>query len=151
MRELRRGGFVIFIRRAAVLPGSSDSKGSGEWWKNCVATQQLAPLAQAQAKAIGHALPATLAHPALSTFAEGDTAIFRPEGDNKFHLVATLTPGQWRWIGLQSVSEFHIAAASPSLPAPRPVINPAKVLKGIALINALKKGATHLHAPWFGH
>jgi phosphohistidine phosphatase SixA len=221
VRELRRGGFVLFVRHAAVLPDSSDSKTGNAWWKNCGTTQPLAPQADAQAKAIGraltaqrvpvdavltsefcraaetgsllglgtprkiealndasafasqkrsraehaaalrtsltafpapntnrvlvgHALPAEVAHPALSTLAEGETAIFRPEGGGKFHLVATLTPGQWQWIARQTVTEAE-ARATTYAPPPAPLIDPGKELKGLAIVAALRKGGYNLY------
>lgn len=221
VRELRGGGFVLFIRHGPVVPGSVDAKVADEWWKNCRATQPLAPTADAPVKAIsralvahrvsidavqtsefcraadtglllglnaprkidalndasafgsqkrtaadhgtalraslaafpapntnrilvGHAVPAELAHPVLSTLAEAETAIFRPEGGGKFHLVATLTPGQWQWIGRQTVSDTEPRATA-VIPPPAPLIDPAKELKGLAIVAALRKGGYNLY------
>jgi phosphohistidine phosphatase SixA len=221
VRELRRGGFVMFVRHAAVVPGSSDTKTAPEWWKNCSATQPLAPQADAPVKAIGraltaqrvsidavltsefcraadtglllglgvprkiealndasaflsqkrsrtehtgalrtnlaafpapntnrilvgHAVPAEVAHPVLSTLGEAETAIFRPEGAGKFHLVATLTPGQWQWIGRQTVTDVDTRVTTYA-PPPPPLIDPANELKGLAVVAALRKGGYNLY------
>jgi phosphohistidine phosphatase SixA len=221
VRELRRGGFVLFVRHAAVLPGSSDTKTIADWWKNCSATQPLSPQADIQVKAIaraltaqrvsidavltsefcravdtgsllglgtprkiealndasafasqkrshaeqaaalraglaafpapnanrilvGHAVPADVAHPVLSVLAESETAIFRPEGGGKFHLVATLTPGQWQWIGRQAVAEAE-ARGTAYAPPPAPLIDPGKELKGLAIVAALRRGGYNLY------
>ncbi len=224
VREMRKGGFVLFVHHGVVLPGT-DVKGKGEWWKNCPTTQRLAPQALPQAQAIGmalnrqhilietvqtseycrtidtgvfigltapqqidalnplpvflahrksavdlagglqtllatpltpgrnrilvgHATSGGLVHPALSSLQEGQTAIFRPEGNNKFHHVATLTPGQWQWIGHLNIGDApHVAGAAPVVPPPPPppLIDPAKELKGVALVNALRKGGFNLY------
>ncbi len=227
IRELRKGGFILFVHHGAVLPGSVDRQGKGEWWKDCTATQRLAPQANPQAQAIGialnrqhilidmvqtseycravdtgvflgltapqplpaldalpafvaqkktaadlakglqallsapvtpgrnrilvgHAAPANTVHPALSGLGEGQTAIFRPEGNGHFHLVAVLSPGQWQAIGRTLVIDgpAQVAGAIPvqAPPPPQPpLIDPAKELKGVALIKALRAGGYNLY------
>ena len=231
IRELRRGGYVLFIRHGQVQPGSIDLRGPGEWWKNCATSQRLAPSALPQAQAIGaalrnqripfdevlasefcraydtgifigiaapqrtpalnagtafesqkktpavqsaallqllsapvaagknrlligHTLPATAVHPILSILTETQTAIFKPEGNNRFQFVTTLTPGQWQWLGKQVITDQPVVAvaalqtapqALPPAPQPQPVINPANELKGTTLLNALRKGGYNLY------
>jgi broad specificity phosphatase PhoE len=227
IRELRRGGYVLYLRHGTVNPGSTDTRGTGEWWKNCATTQRLAPQSFPQAQAVGqalarqrilmdevltsefcraydtavllgnqapkqtaalnaftafesqkkslsdlasgiqqllstpvalagrnrllvgHTLPATIVHPVLSTLGDGQTAIFRPEGNNRFHLVAVLSPGQWQSIGKLAVVDTPTApqvtiAPPPSVPQP-PVIDPAKEIKGAALLKALRQGGYNLY------
>jgi len=229
IRELRRGGYVLFIRHGLVQSGSIDVRGAGEWWKNCAATQRLGPSALPQAQAIGaalrsqgiafdevlasefcraqdtgafigvaapkptaalnantafesqkktaaeqstgllqllsaplptgknrlligHTVPATAVHPVLSILTETQTAIFKPEGNGRFLFVTTLTPGQWQWLGKQVVADQAIAplnapaaVAKPLPPPAPPIINPAHELKGIALVQALRKGGYNLY------
>jgi phosphohistidine phosphatase SixA len=231
VRDLWRGGYVIYMRHGTVLPGTTDARGAGEWWKNCATTQRLAPNAMAQAQAVGqalrrqninisdvqtsefcraydtavflgltppqrnaflnaltayesqkrtisqlaasvatllasapvmpqnrlfvgHALPPSIVHPALSILQEGHTAVFKPDGRGSFHLVAALSPGQWQWIGKQMVVSLPIAQAAPQVvqpgaainqPAQPPVIDPAKELKGAPLLVALKRGGYNLY------
>ena len=233
IRELRRGGYVLFIRHGQVQPGSIDVRGAGEWWKNCATSQRLAPSALPQAQAIGaalrsqrilfdevlasefcraydtgifigiaapqrtpalnagtafesqkktpaeqsavllqllsapvatgknrlligHTLPATAVHPILSILTETQTAIFKPEGNNRFQFVTTLTPGQWQWLGKQVITDQPVVAtlqtASQTAPQaaqpvtqPQPVINPANELKGAALLKALRNGGYNLY------
>ncbi|HEX4859321.1 MAG TPA: histidine phosphatase family protein [Usitatibacteraceae bacterium] len=226
VRELRNGGYVLYLRHGAVLPGSQDQRGAGAWWKNCSGTQRLAPEALPRARAIGealqrqriivtevfssefcraidtaihlglsaathsaalndastlgpggytqlasgiqellsrpmtprtnrilvgHALPPTLVHPALSTLPEGHSALFKAEGSGRFHFITALSPGQWQWIGRQLVSDAPTAAAAVIAPAaavsppPPPVIDASKELKGMALIQALRKGGMNLY------
>jgi broad specificity phosphatase PhoE len=56
VRELRNGGYVLYVRHGAVLPGTVDKIGAGEWWKDCLNTQRLGPLALAQMRAVAEAL-----------------------------------------------------------------------------------------------
>jgi phosphohistidine phosphatase SixA len=235
IRELRRGGYNIYLRHGSVIPNTVDQQSTGEWWKNCATTQRLTPQAMPQAQLValallsqrvqvdeiltsefcraadtalflgivapkkvaalndyaatasvtpnkripitdwakplvsllatlptvgrnrilvGHATPANSVHPTLSTLAEGHAAIFRPEGNNRFHLVATLSPGQWQALSRQSIPELAPANAGtgvalssplPSTPPPPPVIDPAKELKGTAIVAALRKGGYNLY------
>ncbi len=113
---------------------------------------------------VGHATPANTVHPALSSLPEGHTAIFRPDGNAngnyRFHLVALLSPGQWQAISRQSISEVAqatvqtpagsgLALAKPASPTqappPPPLIDPAKELKGTAIVAALRKGGYNLY------
>ncbi len=226
VRELRKGGFILFVHSGAVLPGTKDVVGKGEWWRNCETTQKLAPQANPQAQAIsialtrqrilidgvqtselcraydtgvflgfttpqrlpalnplpvfqsqkktatemaaglqtllslpvapgrnhilvGHATPAGLVHPALSGLGEGQTAIFKPEANGHFHHITTLTPGQWQWIGrltiLDPIAQAAVANPLPPIPPQPPLIDPAKELKGVALVMALRKGGYNLY------
>jgi phosphohistidine phosphatase SixA len=227
IRELRNGGYVIFMRHGAVLPGSVDKPGASTWWRDCNSTARLGPEAQPRSRAIGealqkqriiiselmsseycraidtaihlgltapqqqpflndaalvgaagyarhaggiidllsrgtlprtnrllvgHALPPTLVHPALSTLPENHTAIFKAEGNGKFHFITQLSPGQWAWIGKQTVPETPAPVtaalppkpAAPGAPPPPPMIDPAKELKGKELLAALRKGGYNL-------
>lgn len=223
VRELRKGGYSLFLRHGAILPGSVDQRGRDNWWKDCATTQRLAPEAQPRARAIGealqkqripaqevltsefcrayetglhlglatpmrapelndalalegqpalsrytariqellsrplparanriligHALPPTLLHPALSFLQEGQTAIFKTDGAS-YHYITTLSPGQWQWIGLQTVVDTQTAAAQPSptqSPPMPPLIDPAKEMKGIPLVKALRGGGYNLY------
>ncbi|MCE2990277.1 MAG: histidine phosphatase family protein [Burkholderiales bacterium] len=56
VRELRRGGYVIYMRHGVVLPNSADTQGPGEWWKNCEQTRRTGPGALPAAQAIGQAI-----------------------------------------------------------------------------------------------
>lgn len=221
IRELRRGGYVLFIRHGQVQPGSIDVRGAGEWWKNCATTQRLAPSALPQAQAIGaalqnqrilfdvvlasefcraydtgvfigiaapqrtpalnaatafesqkktpseqsaalqqllsapvatgknrlligHSLPATAVHPVLSILTETQTAIFKPEGNNRFQFVTTLTPGQWQWLGKQVITDQPVVAVAQTA-QPQLVINPANEMKGAVLLKALRNGGYNLY------
>ena len=226
VRELRNGGYVLFIRNGAVIPTTTDLQGPGAWWQNCQTTQRLAPEAQPRARAIGdtlrrqqiavyevltsefcrsydtgihlglippirtpalndlttfgaqpnwvgysngikeilsrttpprtnrivigHALPPSLIHPVLGFLPEGDTAVFKAEGNNQFHFLTTLSPGQWQWIGKQNISLIVGAPPPPQVvPAPpasaAPLIDPTKELKGIELVRALRQGGFNLY------
>ena len=226
VRELRQGGFVIFMRHGAVLASTTDVRKAGQWWLDCQATQRLAPGAPVQARAIadafrrqkiavtelltseycrafdtgvhfglvapartavlnafgtqpneqptaalsmpviellsrptlprsnrmlvGHALPPSVVHPALTYLAEGHTAIFKPEGNQRFHYVTTLSPGQWQWIGKQVVTD--LSTLPPQVqqvvaqPAPNQIlIAPDREIKGMQLIQALRNGGYNLY------
>ena len=233
VRELRNGGYVLYLRHGALLPTTVDKVVAGEWWKDCQNTKRIGPEVQAQMRAIGealsrqriavqevltsefcrahdtaillgiavpqrnaalndiasldnqaqspvsltnytagivqllakptpartnrvlvgHALPAWGIHPALSTLLEGHTAIFRVEPGNRFHYITTLSPGQWQFIGKQSVAEgvTVIQSQPPQVtaavqPAPNvALIDTAKELKGAALVQALRKGGYNLY------
>ena len=226
VRELRNGGYVLFIRNGAVIPTTTDLQAPGAWWQNCQTTQRLSPEAQPRARAIGdalrrqqiavyevltsefcrsydtgvhlglippirtpalndlvaygalpslvnygngvkdilsratpprtnriligHALPSTLIHPVLGFLPEGHTAVFKPEGNNQFHFLTTLSPGQWQWIGKQNISLIAGAPPPPQVvPVPpqsaAPLIDPAKELKGIELVRALRQGGFNLY------
>ena len=226
VRELRNGGYVLFVRNGAVLTSTIDQLAPGAWWQNCQTTQRLAPEAQPRARAIGdalrrqqiavyevltsefcrsydtgvhlglippirtpvlndltaygaqpnlagygngvkeilsrptpprtnrivigHALPPTLIHPILGFLPEGHTAVFKPEGNNQFHFLTTISPGQWQWIGKQSISLVAGAPAPPQVvpttpPSQAPLIDPAKELKGIELVRALRQGGFNLY------
>ena len=56
IRELRNGGYALYVRHGAVLPGQLDKIGPGEWWKDCQNTQRISPEVQAQMRAIAEAL-----------------------------------------------------------------------------------------------
>jgi phosphohistidine phosphatase SixA len=107
---------------------------------------------------VGHSLPASLVHPMLAFVEEGHTLVFRPEGAARFHFVAALSPGQWQWIGKQVVEERTAPPSVPSVnatlltpvptpvpPAQPPFIEPARELKGTALLDALRKGGYVLY------
>ncbi len=227
IRELRNGGYVIYVRHGPILPGAKDLTGNKTWWKDCNSTARLAPEAQPRARAIGealqrqritisevfsselcraidsaihmglnapvqhpalndaavvgpagyerlaagivdflsreplprtnrvivgHALPPTLVHASLATLPESHSAIFRAEGNGKFHFVTQLSPGQWLWIGKQIVPDIPVATAAPAVAAPSvpappaaPLIDPARELKGAELVAALRKGGYNLY------
>ena len=232
VRELRNGGYVLYVRHGAVLPASVDKVGRGEWWKDCRNTKRIGPQVQAQMRAIvealsrqriavyeilssefcraydtagllgvavpqrnaalndiaafgnkahsadslasyaagiqqllarpippktnrvlvGHTLPPTLIHPALSTVPESHTAIFKVEPGNRFHYITTLSPGQWQSVGKQPIADLApaILAQPPQVtqvpPIPSiPLIDAAKELKGAALVQALKNGGFNLY------
>ncbi|MBL8510708.1 MAG: hypothetical protein JNM52_03590, partial [Betaproteobacteria bacterium] len=222
IRELRRGGYVLYLRHGPVQVGSMDNKGAANWWKTCANTQKLAPQAfnlgvtigialntqkvpveevltselcraydsgvflglvtpkmipalnpaivfESQKKTlaeqvagvqkllseppsagknrvlVGHTLPPTVIHPILSTLQEAHTAIFRAEGNGRFHLVTVLSPGQWASINTLTVTDKPSAVAAnavvtttaatpvPAAPPPPPalpLIDPTKELKG---------------------
>ncbi|MEO8384758.1 MAG: hypothetical protein ABI583_05920 [Betaproteobacteria bacterium] len=56
VRELRNGGYALFIRHGALQPGTVDKVGSGAWWKDCASTRRIAPEVQAQIRAMADAL-----------------------------------------------------------------------------------------------
>lgn len=232
IRELRNGGYVIYVRHGPVSPGAKDITTNNLWWKDCNSTARLAPAAQPRARAIGealqrqrvvvsevltsefcravdsaihmglnaptqqpalneatvfgasgyarlaagiqdllsretlprtnriivgHSLPATLVHPALTTLEESQSAVFKAEGNGKFHFVTLLSPGQWAWIGKQNIPDAPVAAQSPAAAAlaaaaatappqtAQPLIDPAKELKGVELVTALRKGGYNLY------
>lgn len=102
---------------------------------------------------IGHLLPAATVHPALSILAEGHTAIFKVEPGNRFHYVTTLSPSQWQFIGRQPVSDAAVVIQSqaPQVIPPVqiqtgiPLIDLSKEIKGVALLQALRKGGFNLY------
>ena len=231
VRELRNGGYVLFIRHGALLPDTVDRVGPGAWWKDCANTRRIAPEVQAQMRAmgdaltrqrisvhevltseycrafdtgvllgvvapqnnsllndypatgasspsaiaahaagiqqlltkpvpartnrvlIGHLLPSTSVHPAISILAEGHTAIFKIEPGNRFHYITTLSPSQWQFIGRQIVNDAAIVIQSqaPQVVAPAqtqpstPLIDVYKELKNAALVQALRKGGFNLY------
>ena len=236
IRELRNGGYVLYLRHGAVLPGQIDRVVPGQWWKDCQRTSRIGPEAQTQMRAIaealtrqripvsdvlssefcrafdtagllgvaapqrdaalndfsalantqsasatlatytagiaqllgkptppktnrilvGHTLPPTIIHPALSSLPESHTAIFKVEPGNRFHYITTLSPGQWQWIGKQAVNDFAPAIATPATQAPQvtitaipqpniPLIDATRELKGATLVSALKKGGFNLY------
>jgi phosphohistidine phosphatase SixA len=110
------------------------------------------PLPKTNRVLVGHALPATLVHPVLATLQEGHTAVFKAEGNGKFHFVTQLSPGQWAWVGKQQVldtpqspiSAGQVLASAPASPQ-LPLIDPAKELKGHELLAALRKGGYNLY------
>ena len=124
------------------------------------------PPAQGQNRIlVGHALPPTIVHPLLAHVQEGHTLIFKPEGNGRFHFVAALSPGQWQLIGKQTIndtSQFVVQSTVPQATAqivqpgapqvvqppvaPQPpMIDSARELKGIALVQALRKGGYNLY------
>ena len=233
IRELRNGGYVLYVRHGTLLPTPVDKQGAGEWWKDCQNTKRIGPEVQAQMRAlaealsrqkiavyevlssefcraydtaillglavpqrnaalnefgplsnrsqsathlsiyaagiqqllvkptppktnrvlIGHLLPPTIIHASLSTLPESHTAIFKIEPGNRFHYITTLSPGQWQWIGKQVVADFVPVTAvqppqvtiAPAPPANIPMIDPAKEIKGAALLQALRKGGYNLY------
>ncbi len=117
---------------------------------------------------VGHALSPTIIHPLFAHLQEGHTLVFKPEGNSRFHLVAELSPAQWQFIGRQIVADqpnFVVQASIPQgsasvvnagapqviqpptqIPANQPpVIDPARELKGTALITALRRGGYNLY------
>lgn len=56
VRELRNGGFVLYVQHGATLSGTLDKKGSGAWWQDCDRSRKLAPEALPRSIAIGRAL-----------------------------------------------------------------------------------------------
>lgn len=235
VRELRNGGFVLYMRHGAVLPTSSDKHGPGPWWQDCANTQRLAQESQPHARAIaealvrqrivvqeiltsefcraadtaaqfglavarrtpalndpsglpdnkaqtlatyaagvqalvattvppktnrmlvGHSLPPGIVHPALSYLPEGHVAIFKTEGNGRVHYVTSVSPGQWQWIGKQSVADqinallAQTLAGNPQVapatapPAATVLISPEKELKGAPLVQALRQGGYNLY------
>ena len=239
IRELRQGGYILYLRHGAVQPGTNDTRGSGEWWKDCAKTQRTSAAALPAAQVIGatltkhriaisdiqtsefcravdtgaylglnipqrnaalnaitafesqkrtladqaggiinllstipppgknrilvgHALSPTIIHPLLAHLQEGHTLVFKPEGNARFHFVAALSPGQWQFIGKQTVNDsagIIIHATQPQATAqfaapqvvqpssaPQPsMIDPARELKGTALVQALRKGGYNLY------
>ena len=106
---------------------------------------------------IGHSLPPNTIHPALSYLPEGHVAIFKAEGSGRFHYVTSLSPGQWQWLGKQVVQDQpapslaqsvagnpQVAPAIPALPT-QILIAPEKELKGVALVQALRRGGYNLY------
>jgi phosphohistidine phosphatase SixA len=116
---------------------------------------------------VGHTLPPTIVHPLLTFVQEGHTLIFKPEGNGRFHFVAALSPSQWQFIGKQPVydnqqiviqstvpqASAQIAQAPQVVQPPQvtnaapqpPMIDPAREIKGQALIAALRKGGFNLY------
>lgn len=235
VRELRNGGYVLYMRHGAVLPSTTDRRTSGAWWLDCANTQRLAPEAQPRVRAIaealvrqritvyeihtsefcravdtatlfgliaarrasalndvtslpdsqaqtlaryangiqlllsdtvppkvnrvliGHALPPNIVHPALSFLPEGNVAIFKAEGNGRFHYLTSVSPGQWQWLGKQMVQDQINAslaqslAGNPQVAAAVPastnqvLIAPEKELKGVPLVQALRRGGFNLY------
>ena len=56
VRELRNGGYALYIRHGALHPATADRVGPGAWWKDCANTRRIAPEVQAQMRAMGDAL-----------------------------------------------------------------------------------------------
>lgn len=112
---------------------------------------------------VGHALPPTIIHPLLAYVQEGHTLIFKPDGNSRFHFIAALSPGQWQFIGKQPVYDNQQVVIQSTVPqasaqivqAPQvvqppvliqpPAIDPAREIKGQALITALRKGGYNLY------
>ncbi len=100
---------------------------------------------------VGHQLPANLVHPALNNLPEGHVAIFKVDTGSRFHFITTLSPGQWQWLGKQMVADQAGPTANPqvpqpvAVPAPQVLIAPEKELKGIALVQALRRGGFNLY------
>ena len=235
VRELRNGGYVLYMRHGAVLPSTTDKRGTVAWWLDCPNTQRLAPEAQPRARAIadalvrqritvyevytsefcravdtaahfgliaarrstalndvsslpdtqaqtlaaygggiqillstttppkvnrvliGHALLPNIVHPALSYLPEGNVAIFKAEGNGRFHYLTSVSPGQWQWLGKQMVPDQINASLAQSLggnpqvapavsaPPNQVLIAPEKELKGVALVQALRRGGFNLY------
>ena len=239
IRELRKGGYNIYLRHGAVQPDTNDTRGSGEWWKDCAKTQRTSAAALPAAQVIGatltkhriaisdiqtsefcravdtgaylglnipqrnaalnaitafesqkrtladqaggivnllstipppgknrilvgHALSPTIIHPLLAHLQEGHTLVFKPEGNARFHFVAALSPGQWQFIGKQTVNDsagivIHATQpqataqfAAPQVVQPasttQPVLlNPLTEIKGAALVQALRRGGFNLY------
>lgn len=55
VRELRNGGYTLYLRHGALLPTPVDKVGAGEWWKDCQNTRRIGPEVQAQMRAIAEA------------------------------------------------------------------------------------------------
>jgi phosphohistidine phosphatase SixA len=116
---------------------------------------------------VGHALAPTIVHPMLAYLEEGHTLIFKPEGNGRFHFITALSPGQWQFIGKQPVYDNQQVVIQSTVPqasaqiaqapqvvqppqvtnaAPQPpMIDPAREIKGQALIAALRKGGFNLY------
>ena len=56
VRELRNGGYVLYMRHGTVLASTTDKRGVGAWWQDCTNSQRLAPEAQSQVRAIADAM-----------------------------------------------------------------------------------------------
>ncbi|MCY7388961.1 MAG: hypothetical protein LH481_13030 [Burkholderiales bacterium] len=56
IRELRNGGYVLYVRHGALLPNTVDKVGNGEWWKDCQNTRRIGPEVQVQMRAFADAL-----------------------------------------------------------------------------------------------
>lgn len=235
VRELRKGGYVLYMRHGLVETSTADKRKSGAWWQDCANTQRLAPEALPRARAIadalvrqrikvyeiytseycravdtsihvglvvakrspalndisflpdmqaqtlaryaggiqlllsdvthsnanrllvGHAMPPNIVHPALSHLPEGHVAIFKAEGNGRFHYLTSLSPGQWQWLGRQTVQDqinapfAQILAGSPQVAPAVPaqpsqiLIAPEKELKGAMLVQALRRGGFNLY------
>jgi len=106
---------------------------------------------------VGHTLPPGLIHPALSYLPEGHVAIFKAEGNGRFHYLTNVSPEQWQWIGKQTVPDqvnaslAQTVAGTPQVaPATAPpaavvLIAPEKELKGAPLVQALRHGGYNLY------
>ncbi len=235
VRELRKGGYVLYLRHGSVVPTTTDRRGPGAWWQDCANTQRLAPEALPRARAIadalvrqriniyeiytseycravetaihiglvvakrspalndvsslpdaqaqtlatyaagiqlllsdvtppkvnrvlvGHALPPNTVHPALNFLSEGHVAVFKAEGNGRFHYLTSVSPGQWQWLGKQMVQDQINASlaqtlagnpqVAPAVPAPQNqvLIAQEKELKGISLVQALRRGGFNLY------
>lgn len=203
VRELRRGGYVIYMRHGVIQPGNNDQRSGNNWWSNCTTTQRTGQAALPNAQAItaaiikhqikisdiqtsefcraydtgvflglvapirnpalndisafvsqkrnvgdlaggivallstppaqgqnriliGHTLPPTIVHPLLAHVQPGHTVIFKPEGDGRFHFVATLSPGQWQLISKKVINDAAQLTVQNSVPqANAQVVQPA--------------------------
>jgi phosphohistidine phosphatase SixA len=56
VRELRNGGYVLYVKHGAVLPSTIDRIGAGERWKDCRNTKRIGPDTQVQMRVIAEAL-----------------------------------------------------------------------------------------------
>ena len=56
VRELRNGGYVLYLRHGAVVPRPSDRAGTGQWWKDCQNASRIGPEVPLQTRAIADAL-----------------------------------------------------------------------------------------------
>ncbi len=106
---------------------------------------------------IGHVMPPNIVHPSLSYLPEGNVAIFKADGNGQFHYVTSLSPGQWQWLGRQMVQDQINAALAQTLagnpqvatavaaPPSQVLIAPEKELKGVPLVQALRRGGYNLY------
>jgi phosphohistidine phosphatase SixA len=161
-------GLVAPIRNAALNDVSafvSQKRTLADLAGNIVTLLSTPPAYKQNRILVGHALPPTIVHPMLAHVQEGHTLIFRPEGNGRFHFVTSVSPGQWQLIGKlpvantsqiivptttpQATAQPIIAGAPqvvqpPVAPQP-PMIDPARELKGLALVQALRKGGYNLY------
>jgi phosphohistidine phosphatase SixA len=126
------------------------------------------PAAQTNILLVGPGFPPDVApDPAFATLREGEALVIRNHGGSPgtpLQIIARLTAGQW----VSAVNDYRPVAATPATvsapatvpvtqpapvptpppvapPVPPPLIDPARELKGIALVRALRAGGYNLY------
>jgi broad specificity phosphatase PhoE len=56
VRELRSGGYTLFLRHGPLQTATVDKVGTGEWWKDCKNTRRIGAEVQTQMRALAEAL-----------------------------------------------------------------------------------------------